>query len=170
MLLNLEHKLKNMPLLSKQNLSLFLGKQGASLNYWTKKLVDEGVLIKLKSGIYASSYYVDLVSQRPEDKARYLEYLANQLCSPSYVSLEYVLAKENVIPEAVFKLTSVTLKSTRTYETKLGAFVYRNIKEPLFSGYEIITWRDKQIRLATTQKALADWRHLNPGADLSRSA
>lgn len=168
MLIELERKLKNMPLLTKQNLSLILNKKEASLNYWTKKLVDSGVLIRLKNGLYASSYYIDMISQNPSDKMRYLEYVANQLCFPSYLSLEYVLSKNNVLAETVFKVTSVTLKSTRTYKTPIGTFVYRNIKESLFNGYEIISWRDKQIKEATTKKALADWRYFNKGADLSR--
>lgn len=138
------------------------------MNYWTKKLVDEGVLIRLRSGLYASAYYADLMSQSHEDQIRYLEYIANQLRSPSYVSLEYVLAKSNVIAEAVFEITSVTLKSTRIYKTKLGTFIYRNVKEERYGGYEVIPWRDKQVKIAGAAKALADWRYLNKRADESR--
>lgn len=168
MLQKLEQKLKNMPLVTKRNLAVVLDKKEEALNYWSKKLVDEGVLIKLKSGLYAPRYYVDMMSQNENDKMRYLEYIANRLLSPSYLSLEYVLSKNNILAEAVFKITSVTTKSTRTYETELGTFVYRNVKESLFCGYKRVVWRDKQIWEATKEKALQDWKYLNKKADTSR--
>ncbi len=168
MLRKLEQKLKNLPLVSKQNLAVILDKKGTTLDYWTKKMVDKGVLIKLKSGVYAPRYYVDMVSQNPEDTERYREYIVNQLRSPSYLSLEYVLSKNNILAEAVFKVTSCTTKSTRTYETELGVFIYRSIKEELFTGYLRQVWRDKQIWEATPEKALQDWQYLNAGADVSR--
>lgn len=168
MLLNLEQKLKTLPLVTKQNLAVILDKKEDAVDYWAKKMVDEGVLIKLKSGFYAPRYYVDMISQNQADNMRYLEYVANQLRTPSYLSLEYVLSKNNIVAEAVFKVTSCTTKSTRTYETELGTFVYRNIKQELFGGYTRVLWRDKYIWEATPEKALQDWRYLNPGADTSR--
>lgn len=157
-----------MPYITKQNLALLLDKKKDATDYWVKKLVKEGVLIKLKNGFYASRYYVDLVSQNPEDKTKYLEYLANVLRSPSYVSLEYVLSKNNVTAEAVFALTSVTTKSTRTYKTALGTFTYRKINPQMFGGYVSVPWRDKQVREATAKKALAELRYLNGELDTSR--
>jgi hypothetical protein len=168
MLLEVEQLIKNTPVLTKQNLFLLLNKKKDAADYWMKKLVKSGVLIKLKSGVYAPRYYVDLVSQNPNDKTMYLEYLANVLRSPSYISLEYVLSKKNIMAESVFKITSVTTKSTRAYETELGTFLYRQIKPDLFTGYQNIIWRDKQIREATPEKAMADLRYLNKGLDTSR--
>ncbi|MDO8512408.1 MAG: hypothetical protein Q7S57_03990 [bacterium] len=168
MLLEVERKIKSMPILTKQNLSILLDKKKDAVDYWVKKMLKSGVLIKLKNGVYASRYYVDLVSQNPEDKTKYLEYLANVLRSPSYVSLEYVLSKGNVTAEAVFKITSVTTKTARVYQTELGTFSYRQIKQELFNGYQNILWRDKQIKEASLEKALADLQYLNKGADTSR--
>lgn len=168
MLLEVEQLIKNTPIITKQNLSLLLNKKKDAADYWMKKLVKNGVLIKLKSGVYAPRYYVDLVSQNLNDKTMYLEYLANVLRSPSYISLEYVLSKQNIVAEAAFKITSVTTKSTRVYETELGTFIYRQIKPDLFTGYQNIIWRDKQIREATPEKAMADLRYLNKGLDTSR--
>ena len=76
---------------------------------------------------------------------------------PSYVSLEYVLAKKNFIPEAVFTITSVTTKSTRNYSSKFCFFSYRNIKKKLYSGFQLTDFRDKNVRIATLAKALFDF-------------
>lgn len=168
MLLKVEQALKTLPYVTKQNLGLLLGKKKDATDYWVKKLVKEGVLIKLKNGFYAPRYYIDLVSQNPEDKTMYLEYLANVLRSPSYVSLEYILSKNNVAAEAAFALTSVTTKSTRTYKTELGTFTYRKINPQMFGGYASVQWRDKQVREATAKKALAELRYLNGNLDSSR--
>lgn len=58
------------------------------------------------------------------------------MISISYVSLEYVLAKYGFLAESVFAITSITLKTTREYDSEIGDFYYKNIKETLFSGYE----------------------------------
>ena len=48
-------------------------------------------------------------------KEPYAEYMANRLRLPSYLSLEYVLAKEGLIPEAVYALTSITSKNFQKF-------------------------------------------------------
>lgn len=152
--------LKNLPYFTKQNLSLALGKEGESLNYWIKKLIKEESLVQLKKGFYLSSYYQDLVRQNPTEYETYLEYLANILRQPSYVSLEYVLSKYGFIPEASSALTSVTLKSSRVYSSNLGRFIYRNIKEKLFFGWQTRNFKDKKIQIASLSKALFDFLYL----------
>ncbi len=124
--------LKQAPYLTKSNLALPLGKEGDDLNYWIKKLIREKLLTPLKKGFYVSSYYQDTMIRDPEEKEAYWVYLANVLRCPSYVSLEYVLSKYNVIPETVSSITSVTLKSPRIYRSEKAAFIYRNIKRDLF--------------------------------------
>lgn len=148
------------PYLTKQNLSLALGREGETLNYWVKKLIGDKTLIPLKKGFYVSSYYGNLVSQTPKDRELYGEYLANILRFPSYVSLEYVLAKYNFIPEAPFAVTCVTVKSPRVYSSPFGDFIYRSVKENLFFGWEIKDFRGKEVRVASFAKALFDFLYL----------
>lgn len=148
------------PYLTKQNFSLALGKEGETLNYWVKKLIGDKTLIPLKKGFYVSSYYGNLVSQTPKDSELYGEYLANILRLPSYVSLEYVLAKYNFIPEAPFSITCVTVKSPRVYSSSFGDFIYRNVKENLFLGWEVKDFRGKEVRIASLSKALFDFLYL----------
>lgn len=148
--------LKKQRYFTKQNLSLALDKEGEDLNYWIKKLTKEKLLIPIKKGFYFSSYYKD------ESIDIYGVYLANVLRFPSYVSLEYVLAKYNLIPESVFTITSVTLKSSRTYESEVGTFIYQNIKKELFNGYQRISLGKSglTVKIAYSYKALFDFLYL----------
>jgi len=152
--------LKESPYLTKQNLAVALGVSDDVLDYWIKKLINERYLIPLKKGFYIPSYYLDLVSQTAGEA--YFEYLANLLCAPSYVSLEYVLSKANIIPEGVYAITSITTKSSRTYTSDVATFIFKNIKDGLFFGFETKSFRGKRIKVATPPKALFDFLYLKP--------
>lgn len=154
-------QLNNTPYITKQNLGLILGKTGENLNYWVKKMINEGSLIVMKKGLFVPKYYFDVVSTaNPRDKEAFLLYLANTIRQPSYVSLEYVLARYSFLAESSFAVTSITLKSTRNYTTDIGTFYYQHLKKELFYGYEIKAFRDKQIREASFAKALFDFLYL----------
>ncbi|MBI3576858.1 hypothetical protein HY086_02330 [Candidatus Gottesmanbacteria bacterium] len=159
-ILKLNDILKQAPYLTKQNLALALSQEGENLNYWIKKLAKEKRLIRLKKGWYASSYYMDLISQEPKNREMYIEYLANVLRFPSYVSLEYVLSTCGLLPESAFAITSITVKTPRVYTTDVGTFIYRNIKDSLFSGYRYSDFNGKKVRIASPAKALFDFLYL----------
>lgn len=153
--------IKNTPYITKQNLGLVLDKRGENLKYWVRKLIRQGALIQLKKGFFVPKYFFDLNSMVGEEESeKYKIYLANQIRSPSYVSLEYVLAKYGFLAESVYSVTSITLKSTRSYSTSLGQFQYRHLKESLFFGYKIGTYRGKDMQEATLAKALFDYLYL----------
>ena len=124
----------------------------ADINRWIK----EGVLIQLKKGLYTTSNYFGRVNNR----SLYLEFIANKLRTPSYLSLEYVLQKHSILSEAVYSITSITTKTSRSYNNLLGLFLYRNIKESLFTGFDIIEYNGFEIAQATKAKALFDWLYL----------
>lgn len=146
--------LSSAPYYTKQNLDL---KIKGNTEYWIKKLLKEGLLINLKKGTYISPYYIDTALKTPQEKERYFEYLANVLRKPSYVSLEYMLAKYGAIPEAVFSISSVTTKITRSYNTEVGSFLYRSISSNLFTGYKEVKFKDKSVKVAKLSKALFDF-------------
>lgn len=158
--------LKQAPYYTKKNLALSLDKEGDDLDYWIKKLLREKILIPLKKGLYISSYYKDLASQNPQEYNSYLEYLANIIRLPSYVSLEYVLSKYSLIPEAAFIMTSVTEKSSRRYLSDITLFNYRSIKKELFFGYNLLDFRDKKVKVASLAKALFDYLYLKKTTSL----
>lgn len=158
----LKTRLKDLPYIEKVTLSQTLGKEGENLNYWVKKLTKDKILIPLKKGFYASSLFLLTLESSPLEKEKYLEYLANLIRYPSYISLEYVLSKYNLIPEAVFAVTSVTVKSSRTFSNTLGNFIYRKIKTEFFNHFNYSEFRDKKIYLATPVKALFDFFYFKP--------
>lgn len=152
-----EEQLKKLPYFNKSTLEEILEKKGENLNYWVKKLLAQGELLSLKKGLYVSKLYLLGLERNPALGEAYLEYLANILRYPSYISLEYCLAKYGLIPEAVFSITSVTIKSSRTYKNSLGNFIYRSIKDKLFFGFVYSDFEDKKIKIATKAKALFDF-------------
>ena len=88
--------------------------------------------------------------------------VANKIIKPSYVSLEYVLSRANLIPEGVFQITSVTSKKTQQFDTNLAAFDYRHIKPLLMFGYSLYATAWGNVCIAYTEKALLDYLYLHP--------
>ena len=159
-----QRELEALPYFTKPAAVLLIGKQGKNLDKKIGRLDQIGYLKTLKKGMYVSSPFYELA-----DKELYAQYLANRLRQPSYLSLEYVLAKEGLIPESVYSLTSVTLKTPRAYTNFIGNFTYRNIQKKLFCGYGVKMWQGKKIYLASKAKALFDYFYLNQAADPGRA-
>lgn len=111
----------------------------ANIKRWLKN----SELIQLKRGLYVTKVYVaNLIN-----KQVYLEFIANNLKRPSYLSGEYILQKYGMLTESVFALTSITRKKTRIYNNNFAVFIYSNIKEIL--EHTLIT---KHILPFATQK------------------
>lgn len=121
------------------------------LGRWQAK----GLIIKLKRGIYMLNE-----DNRKIDPDK--SFIANQLYTPSYVSLEYALSFHGLIPEAVFGITSVTTKKTVFFENILGKFSYQHIKPSAFRGFKIskTAWGGSYF-LADPEKAIVDFIYLN---------
>jgi predicted transcriptional regulator of viral defense system len=122
---------------------------GFNVKYWLKK----DKLIKLKNGFYIIRDKWD----KEDNKNEYLEYIANQLLPPSYVSLEYVLSKYQLLTEAQTAVTSVTTKTGRRFANKVGVFNYYSISEKLFTGYRTKKFKNAYIDIASKEKALFDF-------------
>ena len=152
--------LKSLAYFNKSTLGEILEKFGENLNYQIKKLIKTGELICLKKGLYTSRVYLLTLEKTPGLYERYLEYLANITRQPSYVSLEYALAKYGLIPEGVYTITSITLKTPRIFKNSLGNFTYRNIKESLFTGFNNLDFEGKRVKMATKGKSLFDFLYL----------
>lgn len=118
------------------------------LSEWTAK----NLLIKLKNGVY-------LFADKKDDITK--EVIAFNIYQPSYVSMEWVLSKYNLIPEMVYHVTSITNKATRKLENDFGVFIYRHVKKELFFGYEKVKKDNQVFLLATPEKALFDYLYLN---------
>ena len=149
-------ELRGLGYFDRSTLSQFVDVSPNSLNADIKRWLKKGLLVKLKNGLYVTGSFVE----RHAGSDGYSEFVANRLYEPSYLSCEYVLQKHNVLTDAVFAFTSVTLKTKRVFENALGRFIYRNISEKLFTGYEIVDRDGFQIKVAGRAKALFDYLYL----------
>jgi hypothetical protein len=162
MLLNMEQ----LPYFNKTTLGQILEKNGENLNYWIKKLLKNGEIIALKKGLYISRIYLLSLSKNPDISEKYMEYLANIVRYPSYISLEYALSKYGVIPEGIYSITSVTTKSSRVYQNMVGNFVYKSIKTDLFGEFDYLDFEEKRIKFASKVKALFDFLYFKREPEL----
>lgn len=156
-----QKEIESVPYFNKIQAGMLIGKKGRNLDKKLVQLKKIGYLLSFKKGLYVTSSFYE--SSRG---SAYAEYIANVLRGPSYISLEYVLAKEGLIPEAVYALTSITVKSSRVYANFLGSYVYRNVKDRLFCGYKPVAWGTKTISTATRAKALFDVFYLKKLSDI----
>jgi hypothetical protein len=161
--INIKHIRKifeELPYLNKTTLSSAIEKEGESLNYWVKRLSRTGELVSLKNGLFTTETFLLKLKGQPALLNEYQEFIANVIRAPSYVSLEYVMAKYDIIPDIPFCVTSITTKSSRKFTNPLGGFIYKNIKRPLFTGYVENSFLDKRYFIATPAKALFDFLYL----------
>ncbi len=118
-----------------------------------------GKLLRLKKGIYTTTAYVEKMRNRGEIEI-FTDFLANFLYSPSYLSLDTILYRHNLLTEIPVNLTSVSQNKTAIFTNKLGNFIYHAIKPSLFSGFELSEVSGFSIMRATKAKAMFDFLYL----------
>jgi len=115
------------------------------------EMIKGSELIALRRGLYVPGPELDLPLPN-----NFL--IANHLRGPSYVSLESALSYWGLIPERVYEISSVTTKTSKTYETAIGRFSYQYLMTPYYSfGIKSVRLTDVQTALvASPEKALCD--------------
>ncbi|MFH1313703.1 MAG: hypothetical protein ABIJ00_10835 [Candidatus Eisenbacteria bacterium] len=114
------------------------------------KLLASGSVIRIKKGLYC---FGKALRKGPASR----EYVANLIYGPSYISLEYALGYHGLIPERVEVVTSVTTRRSRRFNTPLGVFTYRSLREPRYAtGAMLESVGETSFLIATPEKALAD--------------
>lgn len=115
------------------------------------ELIKSGELVSIRRGLYIPGPETDLPIPN-------LFLIANHLRGPSYVSMESALSYWSVIPERVYEVSSVTLKTTKTYTTPIGRFSYQHLAAPYYSfGIQSVKLTSQQTALiASPEKALCD--------------
>ncbi len=149
------NKLSNFLIITKESLSQFEQKENVlngNIKYWIKK----GDLIRVKKGRYIlrSTY------EKEKNKESFLEYLANKIYQPSYLSCEYVLNKYNLLTEAVYGITSITTKKTKIFNNSFGIFTYYSLLPNFFFDYDLKKFKDTNILIAKKEKAVFDYLYL----------
>lgn len=162
-------QIEKLPYFNKVTAGVALGKSGQNLDYWIKTRLKNGEIIALKKGLFVSKIYLIKLSGNPILNEEYKQYITGIIYQPSYLSLEYVLSLNGLIPEAIYSYTATTLKSPRIFQNGLGKFSYQNIKDELFGGFETKTFDNgKRIRIASKAKALFDYLYLKRFVSLTR--
>lgn len=114
-------------------------------------LENEGDIIRLKRGLY-------IVNPEVSGKPIVAPLCANHIYGPSYVSLRWALRWYGLIPEQVHRMTSVTFKRSRSFETPIGVFDYYQVKTDYFSiGLRMEQEEDVSFIIASPEKALCDF-------------
>jgi len=135
------------------------------LTRYTKR----GELIRLKKGVYTSKIFIE-ETKKEGNYSAFLEFLANEIYSPSYLSLDYILYQENILTEIPVNFTLITKNKTAFFSNVLGSFFYHKIKDELFCGFEIIRESDFIILKATRAKALFDFLYLRKNLLVNKKA
>ncbi len=150
-----KNRVQKMPIVFSRDIMLRSGREKQvtlnQLGRWCRR----GLLIKLRKGIFfLNSNDRKIMPSRV--------YIANQLYSPSYVSLEYALNFYDLIPESVSDLTSVSAKKTLLIKNELGQFVYRHCQPDFFRGFEALKDEEGLISfIAVPEKAIVDFIYFN---------
>ena len=105
-------------------------------------------IIQLKRGLYES------------DKNTPGYYLSGYIYGPSYLSFDYVLSINGLIPEGIYKTyTSATFKKNKkkTYSNYFGDYLYRDVPEGVFRfGVKTVMENGYSYQIASVEKALCD--------------
>lgn len=99
--------------------------------------------------------------QEKDINENFLLHISNKIYKPSYISMATALSYYNLIPEGVFLITGLSTKKTMLFETPLGNYEYRTIKQELFFGYRLIKLGEYNIKLAEVEKAILDFLYFN---------
>lgn len=141
-------------------------------NHYLKVLISrckhKGEIISLKKGLYTSQKFFDSNNQLHYFDNSFIPFnvfVANILYQPSYLSLEYILAENNILTEIPFGFTSITKNKTAKFKNHFGWFFYHKIKDSLFCGFETKIKYDNRLATvtiykATKSKALFDFLYL----------
>ena len=71
------------------------------------------------------------------------------------------MAYYGFIPEESFTITSVSSRNTADFQTKIGRFSYRHLKNNLFFGYKVISVGDISYKVGEAEKVILDYLYLN---------
>ena len=92
--------------------------------------------------------------------------LAQFIYGPSYLSFDYVLQLQGLIPEAVyntFTCATFNKRKIKTYTNHFGTFIYRDVpKEVFYRGVVLFTDGPYSYQMATTEKAFCDKLYILP--------
>jgi len=117
-----------------------------------KRLLAQGKLRQVRRGLYCLT----------EEGGCFLKphpfELAQFIYAPSYISFESAFSFYNLIPEAVYTITSASLKRSKEFNTDLGLFSFMHLPAENFYS-EVTLYKDEQYTffIAKPWKAICDY-------------
>jgi predicted transcriptional regulator of viral defense system len=115
------------------------------------EMVNQGILVQLRRGLYMTSPLVSKITPEP-----FL--IANHLHGPSYISLDSALFHWGLIPERVFEISSVTPKISKKIMVQNAVYSYTHLPIAYYPlGVQSIALTKTQtVLIASPEKALCD--------------
>ena len=115
------------------------------------EMVNQGILVQLRRGLYITSPLDSKITPEP-----FL--IANHLYGPSYISLDSALFHWGLIPERVFEISSVTPKISKKIMVQNAVYSYTHLPIAYYPvGIQSISLTKTQtVLIASPEKALCD--------------
>jgi predicted transcriptional regulator of viral defense system len=115
------------------------------------EMVNQGILVQLRRGLYMTSPLVSKITPEP-----FL--IANHLYGPSYISLDSALFHWGLIPERVFEISCVTPKISKKIKVQNAVYSYTHLPIAYYPlGVQSIALTKTQtVLIASPEKALCD--------------
>lgn len=115
------------------------------------EMVNQGILVQLRRGLYMTSPLVSKITPEP-----FL--IANHLYGPSYISLDSALFHWGLIPERVFEISCVTPKISKKIMVQNAVYSYTHLPIAYYPlGVQSIALTKTQtVLIASPEKALCD--------------
>lgn len=125
------------------------------------EMLKNGELLALRRGLYVPGPEIDLPTPN-------VFVIANHLRGPSYISMESALSYWGLIPERVYEISSVTIKTSKVFATPLGRFSFQHLRTPYYSfGLNSVRITEFQTAMiASREKAICDKIILTSGVQL----
>jgi hypothetical protein len=140
--------------------ALMGGIEPAYLKLMTKRLSDQGVLIRAARGVYINPH---ARSKPPDTRRGLLRFLRPR--EINYVSLETRLSEAGVISQIATALTCMTTGSPGRFETPWGAIEFTHTDRKIRVGTDVIVQDDGTLE-ATLRTAIRDLRRVGRNLDL----
>ncbi len=116
-----------------------------------------------KTSVWRNSYDIKDDSQNlVRYKAGFIRFVANNIYTPSYISLETALSSYGFITDDPFQITSCSTRKTEHITSYIGYCTYRRIKPFLYFGYRLEPWSGTRYAIAEPEKAIIDYLYLHP--------
>jgi predicted transcriptional regulator of viral defense system len=135
----------NKPYFTVADLEKVLDQRRPSLYVTLHRLVDYGVLVRLRRGVYL------VVLQAPA-----IARIANTLVYPSYLSFESALSRYGILSQVPYTLTFATPRRSRHLTLGETSVQFHQLKGDLFFGYTLVDG----LYVAEPEKALLDQCYL----------